>query len=76
MRFCLRLLSTKRSTSGLVDPLTAHQKSCLGATNRFRFFDFMFGQVENLCSHSHVDGNISNCETAREANVGYDAATS
>ena len=36
----------------------------------------MFRKVENPCSHSHVDGNVNNCETAREASVGYDAAKS
>ena len=59
-----------------LNSLTAHRKSCIEATNRFRCFDFMFRKVENSCAHSHVDGNISNCETAREASVGYDAATS
>ena len=75
MRF-LTLLSTKRSIRGLVDSLTAHRKSCIGTTNRFGFFDFMFRKFENPCSHSHVDGNINNYETAREASLGYDAATS
>ena len=36
----------------------------------------MFRKVKNPCSHSHVDGNVNNCETAREASVGYDAAKS
>ena len=70
--FCLRVPKHLPSIRGLVDSLTAHQKSCIGVTNRFRFFAFMFRKVENPCSHSHVDGNINNCETAREASVGYD----
>ena len=36
----------------------------------------MFRKVENPCSLSHVDGNVNNSETAREASVGYDVAKS
>ena len=34
----------------------------------------MFRKVKNPCSLSHVDGNVNNCETAREASVGYDVS--
>ena len=76
MRFLTLFVVHQTIKTRLLDSLTAHRKACLGATNRFRFFDLILRKVENPCSHSHVDGNTNNCGTAREASVGYDAATS
>ncbi|KAF2354927.1 hypothetical protein FHG87_014316 [Trinorchestia longiramus] len=52
---CIYFFSTSWSMRSMT-LLTAHRKSCSGASRRFRLFDLMVMKTENPCSHSHVEG--------------------